>query len=611
MTRTSPPDWLFDYSPLPAGGGFDGTDHDLVIATVEDVDPARLVELAGRYVPDLWATPLFSSHPVFWTRLESTKLIDVEGLSRVLAAGGIALRYVTSARCGSPLLPPPLDFSDARARSARDWHVRTPRQQPEEDTPWRWFLRAAGADVDRSLCGTGAGTRLAVIDNDGRELDKVNLDAEVFVGVDTLPRAQAHAAMLVGWAVGAQRNGGKAFLGVAPDASPRVYCIPKPGEDVWSMPLAILRAVDDGADVIVCATYVEGQTSPLFDDALEFAVRLGRGGRGTAVVLPTGREMSSPEGSVHSSLSLGMTEPAADPRAFCTAPSSRDGGWFLWRDRRGKFRPFANRGPVVRWLAPGDDMAYPFALDDRPAHAESSGASAVAGGIILLLLGQNPELTWSEIDATLRATCVPVDPTRQVDDPELADRRDLEPHGLDADGHNAKHGYGRLSARRACMAAADPVAQVLVRMGDPDAAKRYLEVRSRWISPPISDALARWAARMTLRDFGLSHAIGAVLRALRLDSHRDDTLPEPPGYWLRHAGICVKMLLALAPSAEFASELRELEHSLRRLDSDGVLDTEARLRAALRDCWAVEANVPSRIVELREPRSRRVPDSRS
>jgi len=65
--------------------------------------------------------------------------------------------------------------------------------------------------------------------------------------------------MLVGWAVRARRSDGSTFTGVAPDASPRVYCIPKPGRDVWSLPLAILRAVDDGADVIVCATYVEGR----------------------------------------------------------------------------------------------------------------------------------------------------------------------------------------------------------------------------------------------------------------------------------------------------------------------------------------------------------------
>jgi hypothetical protein len=615
---TEPWSWHFDYAPLPSGGYFDGTDHDLVIATSEDVDPARLVELAGRYVPDLWVTPLFSSHPVFWTRLESTKLIDVEGLRRVLEAGGVKVRYVTSARRGSQALPPPLDFDGARARNGYDWSTRSPRQEREEDTPWRWFLRQHGADVERSVCGTGAGTRLAVVDNDGRELDKVNLDAEVLIGIDACPRGQAHAAMLVGWAVGARREDGSTFRGVAPDASPRVYCIPKPNDDVWSLPLAILRAVDDGADVVVCATYVEGLTSPLLDDALEFAVKLGRGGRGTAVVLPTGREMSSPEGSFHSSLSLGMAEPAADPRVFCAAPSSRNGGWFLWRDRRGKIRPFANRGPAIRWLAPGDDMAYPFSTNDRPAHAESSGASAVAGGVILLLLGQNPDLSWQELDALLRVSSVPVDPMRQADDPELADRRDLLPLGVDGDGHNAKHGYGRLSARRACLAALDPVAQALVRMGDVEAAQRYFQTRTHHRPALVSAGLAQWAARVALSDFSVFHSIAAGLRALRLVLNRDAAAPaEPPGHVIRHLGIVLRQLLGLGPSADHGRELRTLETWLRSLDTDGVLDTEARLQASFGEGWLFEPNTPSRIVELREPRLRglpsfpaRYPDSR-
>jgi hypothetical protein len=315
--------------------------------------------------------------------------------------------------------------------------------------------------------------------------------------------------------------------------------------------------------------------------------------------------MSSPEGSNHSSLSLGMAEPAADPRVFCAAPSSRDGGWFLWRDRRGKIRPFANRGPGIRWLAPGDDMAYPFAVNDRPAHAESSGASAVAGGVLLLLLGQNPDLSWSELDALLRVACVPVDPTRQADDPELADRRDLLPLGVDADGHNAKHGYGRLSARRACLSALDPLAQALVKLGDVDAAQRYVEIRANEMPVPMSEGLARWAARVALRDFGFSHALAAGLRALRLTVNRDPAAPpEPPGHWLRHAGICLRMLLALGPSPEQARELRALDAAMRGLDAETQLALEERLLAGFRPGWACEPNTPSRIVELRDPRGR-------
>jgi hypothetical protein len=606
MSRGARASWHFEYAPLPQGGGsVPETDVDLVIATEDDVDPARLVELVGADVRDLAVTPLFSCHPVFWTRLESSSPIDVRNLAHAFARGGIAVRYITSGRRGSQVLPPPLNFDEARPRTGRDWAVRQPGNEREESSPWRWFVRPEGADVERAICGTGAGTRLAVIDNDGRELHRVNLDAEVLVGVESVPRAQAHAAMLVGWAVGAQKEDGTRFHGVAPDASPRVYCIPKPGEDVWSLPLAILRAVEDGADVIVCATYVEGTTSPLLDDALEVAVRLGRRGRGTAIVVPTGREMSSSEGSTNSSLSLALSDPGSDPRVFCVGPSARDGNWFLWRDRRGMLRPFANRGPAVRWLAPGDDMAYPFSATDRPAHAESSGASAVAGGVLLLLLGQCPELTLPEVETFLQVGAVDVDPARQSEDPALADRRDLEPRAVDRDHHNAKHGYGRVSAKNACLAALDPLAQVLLRIGEPVAAHRYVEERRAWHGDLASEALLHWSARAVAKDPGLTHSLAALLRGLRLHRREGapDLDPHPTGTWLRQFGVFLRRLCANEPPAPLAFELRGLEARLRASDA-AARDVEAELLAFAGRVLAPEPGAPSRVVELHDPRGR-------
>jgi hypothetical protein len=601
------PAWHFDYSPLPSGSGHAGEACiDVILATTEDVDPARIVELVGRDVPELAVTPLFSGYPVFWTRLESRSGMELETLVSVLSEGGIGVRYVTSAQRGNQLLPPPLDFSEARTRRARDWSVRAPTTREEPDAPWRWFLRPEGADVSREHCGTGAGSRLAVIDNDGGELERVALDAEVPVGVGIIPRGLAHAGMMIGWAVGATREDGTAFRGVAPDASPRAYLIPKPGADVWTLPLAILRAVDDGADVVVCATYVEGLTSPLLDDALEFAVRLGRGGAGTAIVMPTGREMSSPEGSTHSSLSLSLADPAADPRVFCVGPSARDGGWFLWRDRRGRLRPFANRGPAVRWLAPGDDMAYPFSVNDRAAHAESSGASGICGGVLLLLLARFPELSLREAEAYLRLGEVRIDAERQSLDSELADRRDLQPLGVDRDGHNAKHGYGRLSARNACTAAADPVAQALLRMGEASAAHEYLSLLEEGYPKLVSTGLRRWAARQLLGDAALVHGVMAIVRALRLTCHdrAAGPLSEPAGQWSRQLGVVLRGFAAKEPSPEHAEELRSLDRRLRELDPGATRAFEARLFALFGALWSVEQAAPSRVVELRDSRPR-------
>ncbi len=580
------PPWYFDYGPITVGGVDAGQPStDLIVATTEDLDPVDVTEALGGLAPDVAVTSLFSSHPVFWTRIEASCELDQGEVLRRL--GSSRVRYVASGQRGSQRLPPPLDFTDARPRQPREWGVRPATRAVEVDTPWRWFLRPEGADVCREHCGTGAGTRLAVIDNDGRDLHHVGLEAEIPIGVATIPRSHSHAALLIGWAVGARLTGTE-FRGVAPDASPRFYCIPKPGGDVWTLPLALARAVEDGADVIVCATYLEGQTSPMLDDALELAAKVGRGGRGTLVVMPTGREMSSPQGTLHSSLSLGLSEPAADPRVLCVGPSARDAGWFLWRDRVGRLRPFANRGPAVRFLAPGDDLAHPFSCEDRPWHAESSGASGVASGVMLLVVAKNPELTAEELGQLLTETATPTNPADRLDEPELADPCDVMPAGKDADGHNAKHGYGRLSAARACVGAADPVALTLTRMGEHGAARTYLLARQAGtVYEAYSRGLAHFAVRRLLDDPRLTHAAAAVLRALRLWSARPERLEQqPPGQLLRHLGLIARLLGSGTASPSRRDELAGLELSLRAVLAGG---RAAEVERALAACFGASA----------------------
>jgi hypothetical protein len=589
-------------------------ESDLVIATSEDLDAIEVTQALSDLSSNVAVTPLFSSHPIFWTRIESSCHLDRAEVTRRLGRYGV--RYVASAKLGSQKLAPMLDFGGARPRQPRDWRTRAPTTVADPNTPWRWFLRAEGVDVNRSICGTGAGTRLALIDNDGRDLERIALDAEIPIGVGSVPRAQSHAALMLGWAVGARAPDGSEFRGVAPDASPRFYCIPKPGADVWSLPLAIAQAVDDGADVIVCPTYIEGQTSPMLDDALEFAHKVGRGGYGSILVMPTGREMSSPPGALYSSLSLALSDPASDPRVCCIGPSARHGGWFLWRDKRGALRPFANRGPAVRWLAPGDDLPYPFAMDDRVWHAESSGASGVACGVILLTLAKNRQLTASELDRVLTETAVVPQPDDAAD-PSVADRRDLLPPGRDGDGHNAKHGYGRLSATNACLAATDPVALTLVRMGEFAAARAYATtLQSRELNPGYSPSLARWVACRALEDTRVSHAIASVLRALRLWSTRPDRLEQqPPGHVLRHLGLIARMLLDVPPPDVLRDELSGVVTAMRALQDAGkaaeveraVLDAISRATG-----WAALASAhatgkQSGIVVVGEPCSSEKP----
>ncbi len=558
-------DWEFDFAPLDCYREGDRVETDFVVATEADVDPAVLVAALGGLSERIEVTPLLSAHPLYWSRVELGTGATSATVAELVTIAGVGLRYVTSSVAGSQRLVPAADFSRARPRRGRGWPVRAPREVQPSQTPGGWFLGPLGANVDRDVCGTGAGTRLAVIDNDAREIDSLDLESQVLIGVHRVPRASSHGALAVGWAVGtAPRQSGKRFFGVAPDASARLYCVPKPGSRLFDVPIAIVRAVDDGADVVLCATYLDGETSPLWEDALEFARRLGRYGRGSAVVIPSSRELSSPGTSLHASLSLGPAEPASDPRVFCVGPSSCDGGWFLWRDRKGKLHPFANRGPALRWLAPGDDMPYPFSDVERPIHAESSGAAAVAAGVLLLVLAQNPELTVDELEDVVTRTVTPLDPAHGAASRDLADARDLLPTGIDADGHNVKHGYGRMDAALAVAAARDPVAATLAFMGERRAALLWSQCAQRFYGA----AFGRAAARLLLRDPSARHALAACARALRVWSLTKESPPTPSGALMRQILVALRLFqssrwgLVGQPGVAFQEELAKLTRAL-------------------------------------------------
>ena len=659
MTGERPrPPWDFGYAPVSAQGSDDeGAPLDAVVALAQPAPPERLVEALGALdapgAPGPGAhgarvEPLLEEAPLFWYRARAATRVRGADAEAALASRGLPVRYVASSRCPSLLPAPPWQeppgavrgrpatrvarsphaphasraASRAAARPER-WRARRPsrdasRAQPATPpTAGFWFLRAeeGGVGVDRARFGAGAGTRLAVIDDDAAAVEYLQLDDEVLVLVERAPRSNPHGALMVAWAAGCGPGTGD-FRGVAPDASPRLYLIPKPGASVLALPLAIARAALDGADVILCATYVEGCTSPMLDDALELAWRRGRGGRGALVVLPTGREASSPAGSLHSSFSLGFGEPASDPRVFCVGPSARGEGWFLWRDRKGRSRPFANRGPAVRWLAPGDDMAYPFRAlssstgppSERLHHAESSGASAIASGALLLVLAQNPALCAEEIDAIVTLTLDPVAPGVPgvpAQTAPLADPSDLLPGARDRDSHNAKHGYGRINAGRACLAAADPVALALVIMGEDSAARAWHDLRRADASARrlYSRRLGRWAVRALLADGSLLHAARALLRHARLIAGRDARRrAHGAGAMLRHLALLLRGLAAsrLAPrperrAAEELAALRQRVELAARAPLDRVEAAEAALADLARQVlWiAPDVHTPS------------------
>ena len=505
------------------------------------------------------------------------------------------VRFAASARRGSQAWAPSFVASPACEARPSAWLVREPGAGDDPSGESAWFLSSegGGASVRRDVTGTGAGTRLAVIDDDAADAELLGLDAEVSVLVERSTRAQKHGALMVAWASGAPRAE-PPFRGVAPDASPRLYLIPKPGEDVLSMPLALVRAVADGADVIVCATYVEGVSGPLLDDALAFAARLGRGGLGAVVVMPTGRETSSPPGSVHASFSLSLGDPAADPRVICVGPGARGGGWFFYRDRRKLARPFGNRGPAVRLLAPGDDLPYPLGGALRLCHAESSGAAAMAAGVALLVLANNPTLHLSEVHALLERTAKPLAPAPDERWAPFADAHDTMPLGRDPDGHNAKHGYGAVCAERACLCAGCPVTFALVRIGETDAAARFQAMRRD--EPAIGAAFSRELGlrivRELLSDARLDHAARAIARHARLlaaDPRRARSFPA--GALIRQVALLLRSLLEVEIAPLPATLRSEIAAILARLAATPRIE-EAWLHLATRLFSPTHAPVP-------------------
>ncbi len=593
--------WDFPYQPARREQPYtEGPPLDVVVAGRVEIAAEALATALRPLGPDVIVEPLVARAPLYWSRVRSQSRATPEEVATLLS--GLPVRYVASARSETMLAAEPLVLSRAQrvepASGKAAWAVhRRARRHSESTTGGRWFLGGSGGGIglERRVCGTGAGTRLAVIDNETADVEHLELDRVCCVGVEGAPATMGHAALMVAWSTGAAPALAPPFVGVAPDASARLYCIPKPGVDVVSLPLALATAVFDGADVVVCATYVEGTVSPMLDDALDVASHLGRRGRGTAVVFPTGREAASPGDSIHASLSLGLGDPASDPRVHCIAPGGRDGGWFLWQNPRGQVRPFANRGPAVRWMTPGDDIAHPFSSHDRLFHSESSGASAIAAGVMLLVLGCNPGLRLHELHAILART-VDVPSEDAVD--ALVDPADVLPRGIDRDGHSAKSGYGRLNAARACACARDPLALELSAMGHDDLAKSWCTRRR-----PYSRASARWAVRAILARPDLEHGLRIVLRHVRLVSaapSRDAA--HARGAMARQLAVVLRELSRMHPPPRVRVEVAR---ALDRLTSAASGSAHAALERAVyalfrdldrRDIPSIEDTVFSDVV---------------
>jgi hypothetical protein len=223
---------------------------------------------------------------------------------------------------------------------------------------------------------------------------------------------------------------------------------------------------------------------------------------------------------------------------------------------------------------------------ERMVHAESSGAATVAAGVALLVLGTNPDLTVDVLATLLNRTARRLDAAGQWHEPGLADRRDLLPLAVDPDGHNAKHGYGRLNATLACASAFDPVAAALIDIGEVDLAMVVAKAPRR----RELEHLSRWLCTEMPRQESLRHGLAAVVRAIRLWLARPERFAhQPSGALLRQLVGVLRCLPRPPVGAPAISELNWLEELLRAKLQDtpaaaaferSVLDWFAELRNA-------------------------------
>jgi hypothetical protein len=242
--------------------------------------------------------------------------------------------------------------------------------------------------------------------------------------------------------------------------------------------------------------------------------------------------------------------------------------------------------------------------------------------VLLLVLGINPDLRLSELDALVTRTATPVPLPGPSEHAEIADPHDVLPYGRDLDGHDAKHGYGRLNASRACAAAADPFAHAMISMGETSAALKWVALRGRErkLTFSYSAKLAAWASRALVTDVSLLHDTRVVIRHARLTAD----VPERhrahyPGALVRQLALLGRALLASARTdapSELTDEMRnlvEVTSSLKQSENDAVESAAYSIAAELWRSDSTVAVVPTspqhRGVAGRRLSAHKLPDS--
>lgn len=303
--------------------------------------------------------------------------------------------------------------------------------------PQQWFLEKIGAPVAWDSV-TGAGTRIAIVDwgfhlknpdigtaisRTGTFLETAaHLPATFFAEADRIPQ-DSHGTSAAGMAI-ARANNAKFGCGLAFDASwiPIVALSGGIGTQ-QSLARAIAYAADQrteqpaatdasSADTISISIFPARQSvvDSALSDALDFAAKKGRDGKGTAIFYAV----------ENGNVPIVNDAIASDPRVFAVGSSDMT-------DRRTS----SAIGEALDLLAPGKDLRTVRSTASFNSVSGTSYATPLVAAAAALIIQARPDVTAEAMIALLRNAADKVTPEAGIT--------------YDANGHNPRYGYGRLN----------------------------------------------------------------------------------------------------------------------------------------------------------------------
>ena len=328
----------------------------------------------------------------------------------------------------------------------QQWHLKNEGIVPDVNYRLKRSADAKVVDAWQRLGSDGTDkVTIAVIDNgfDTTHPDlasKIVHPIDLWTGSSIIPQGNVdftHGTPCASVALAARNGNG--IVGAAPNA--KFMPVSGTSFSLRNTEKMFKYCVERGADIISCSW---GTTDPRFslntlkEEAISYAVRKGRGGKGCIVLFAVGNDdldyvsyyAQHPE-----VIAVGATTSRDEHASYSNrgreidlvAPSNGD--WPIIAARAWWDEGTSLRGPgIFRYYADGFDRG-----DGYKHFGGTSSATPLVAGICALMLDANPDLTAIEVKEILQNTADKIGRTLDYD----------------SKGHSLKYGYGRVNADRA------------------------------------------------------------------------------------------------------------------------------------------------------------------